>query len=155
MVINDVEDLHLGAVGQRPGRVIQLPRLVRSCRVEPATRPLGCFARFGDDEPAGIQLLLQRGEQRTVVVGQAGARPLHLPVAEDAATVHVHRHWCRPRGTGGGRWHVEIHGQGHPIWSAVLHRTHLPGGQVVWGYGAGREPRPREYGAPSGLIEQR
>ena len=44
-----------------------------------------------DHEATGVELLLQRREERAVVVRQPGTEAVHLPVADDAAAVDVQR----------------------------------------------------------------
>ena len=55
VVIDDVEDLHVGAVGELPGGVIELPAFVGSFGGEAAVGPLGTLGGVINDEPAGLE----------------------------------------------------------------------------------------------------
>ncbi len=69
-VIEDVDDLHRGAVRKCPGGVVVLPTLVRSAGCEAQRRVLGCFRWIRHDELAASQHSPDRGARRHMVVAR-------------------------------------------------------------------------------------
>jgi hypothetical protein len=55
VVVDDVEDLHLGAAGQLPGRVVELPALIGPLGTEAPSASLGRLGGLGRDEAPSPQ----------------------------------------------------------------------------------------------------
>ena len=73
VVVDDVEDLHVGAVGERPVGGVGLPALVGQLGLEPPPRALGPLVGLGGDEPPAGQHPPDRRDRRH--------RPAAAPVA--------------------------------------------------------------------------
>jgi hypothetical protein len=61
VVVDDVEDLDVGAVGQPPVRRVGLPQLVGQGRLEPHERRARALVRLGRDQPVAAQDPPHRG----------------------------------------------------------------------------------------------
>src|SRR5262245_48401969 len=68
VVVDDVEDLDIGAVRQGPVGSVELPALVGLVRFEADIGALGAFVRLGSDEPPLDQDPPDRGDRRAVTV---------------------------------------------------------------------------------------
>ena len=68
MVVDDVEDLDVGAVGQRPVGDVGLPPFVGLLRGEAEVAALGPLVRLRGDEPAVGQDPPDRGDRRAAAV---------------------------------------------------------------------------------------
>jgi hypothetical protein len=75
VVVEEGQDLGVGAVGQRVVGEVGLPALVGQLRGEPDVGGLGALLRLGDDEPVFGQVACHGGpgHGQAVVVGQVPA----------------------------------------------------------------------------------
>jgi hypothetical protein len=92
VVVEPVQDLHVGAVGQRPVGDVGLPALVGLLGGEPEIAALGPLVRLGGDEPAGGQDPPDRAHRRRGAVAlleverdrrRAGFMPVLVQVLAD------------------------------------------------------------------------
>ena len=86
VVVEPVEDLDVGAVGEAPVGEVGLPALVGLGGVEAAVGGAGSFAWLGDDQAGGVQDAADRGGRRRPV-----ALVLEVPGDRDRAGVQAVR----------------------------------------------------------------
>ena len=82
VVIQPVQDLDVGPVGEAPMGEVGLPSLVRLGGLEPDERRLGALARLGGDQAFGVQDAADRGGR-----GRAVSVLLEMPGDRDRARV--------------------------------------------------------------------
>jgi hypothetical protein len=64
VVIDQVQDLDLGAVGQVPEGKVALPELIGEVRLKPIEGCLGTLVGLGDDEPLALEDTPDAGARR-------------------------------------------------------------------------------------------
>ena len=111
VVIEPVQDLDIGAIGERPVGEVGLPALVGLGRCEAAVGGPWSFAGLGNDEPGGVQDASDgRGRGRPV------AFLVEVPRDGDRAGIEAGR-WSAPGGAARIRY-----AQGDPGWPRVGRR---------------------------------